>query len=58
MRLAARYTDFNSLSKSFVNRWVVPGDEAITNIPSILDRQIVLSASEEDADISTGLYFI
>ena len=48
---SARYTDFSSLSKSFVNRWVVPGDEAITNIPSILDRQIVRSASEEDADI-------
>jgi hypothetical protein len=36
-----RYTDFNSLSKSFVNRWSVPGDEQITNIPVILDRQIV-----------------
>ena len=36
-----RYTDFNSLSKSFVNRWSVPGDEAITNVPVILDRQIV-----------------
>lgn len=36
-----RYTDFNSLSKSFVNRWVVPGDELVTNVPVILDRQIV-----------------
>jgi TonB-linked SusC/RagA family outer membrane protein len=36
-----RYTDFNSLSKSFVNRWTVPGDELVTNIPVILDRQIV-----------------
>ena len=34
MHLAARYTDFSSLSKNFVNRWVVPGDEATTNIPS------------------------
>jgi TonB-linked SusC/RagA family outer membrane protein len=31
-----RYTDFNSFSRSFVNRWVVPGDELITNIPVIL----------------------
>lgn len=36
-----RYTDFNSLSKSFINRWVVPGDELVTNVPVILDRQIV-----------------
>jgi hypothetical protein len=36
-----RYTDFSSLPKSFVNRWVVPGDEAITNIPVILDKQTV-----------------
>ena len=36
-----RYTDFSSFSKSFVNRWVVPGDEAITNIPVILDREVV-----------------
>ena len=35
------YTDFNSLSKSFINRWVVPGDEAVTNVPVILDKQVV-----------------
>jgi TonB-linked SusC/RagA family outer membrane protein len=36
-----RYTDFNSLSKSFVNRWTVPGDENTTNVPVILDRQVI-----------------
>lgn len=36
-----RYTDFSSLPKSFVNRWVVPGDENITDIPVILDKQTV-----------------
>jgi TonB-linked SusC/RagA family outer membrane protein len=35
-----RYTDFNSLSKSFVNRWEVPGDEEVTNVPVILDQEI------------------
>jgi TonB-linked SusC/RagA family outer membrane protein len=35
-----RYTDFNSFSKSFVNRWEVPGDEEITNVPVILDQEI------------------
>lgn len=36
-----RYTDFSSMSKSFVNRWTVPGDEHITNIPVILDLQTI-----------------
>jgi hypothetical protein len=31
-----RYTDFSSLSRSFVNRWVVPGDELTTDVPVIL----------------------
>ncbi len=35
------YTDFSSFSKSFIDRWVVTGDEAFTDIPVILDNQIV-----------------
>lgn len=31
------YTDFSSFPQEFVNRWVVNGDELVTNIPSILD---------------------
>jgi TonB-linked SusC/RagA family outer membrane protein len=31
------YTDFSSFSQDFINRWVVPGDEEITDIPVILD---------------------
>lgn len=42
------YTDFQSLSKSFVNRWTVPGDEQLTNVPVILDRQVVFG---NDADL-------
>ncbi|WKN44404.1 SusC/RagA family TonB-linked outer membrane protein [Tunicatimonas pelagia] len=30
------YTDFSSFSQSFINRWVVPGDEEITDVPAIL----------------------
>jgi TonB-linked SusC/RagA family outer membrane protein len=44
---AGRYTDFNSLSKSFVNRWMVPGDEQFTDIPVILDREIVEGGSAD-----------
>jgi hypothetical protein len=36
-----RYTDFSSMPKSFVNRWVVPGDEDITDVPVILDKETV-----------------
>jgi TonB-linked SusC/RagA family outer membrane protein len=33
----ALYNDLTSISKDMVNRWLMPGDEAYTNIPSILD---------------------
>src|SRR5690606_9203902 len=36
-----QYTDFSSMPTSFVNRWVVPGDELFTDVPVILDREIV-----------------
>ncbi len=36
-----RYNDFNSFSQSFINRWIVPGDEAFTNIPVILDQRVI-----------------
>ncbi|MGK7395766.1 MAG: SusC/RagA family TonB-linked outer membrane protein [Candidatus Cyclobacteriaceae bacterium M3_2C_046] len=36
-----RYTDFNSFSRDFINRWVVPGDEEVTDVPVILDREVV-----------------
>jgi len=33
------YTDYDSFSKELTNRWMVPGDENITNIPAILDKR-------------------
>ena len=32
------YTDLSSMPKEFKNRWVLPGDEAYTNIPVIASR--------------------
>lgn len=29
------YSDLSSLPKEFKNRWMIPGDEAVTNIPTI-----------------------
>ena len=33
------YNDLNSMPKEFENRWVVPGDENITNIPVIASKR-------------------
>ena len=34
------YTDFDALPRDLVNRWVAPGDEEITDIPVILERNL------------------
>lgn len=31
------YTDFDALPRDFTDRWVMPGDEKVTNVPSVLD---------------------
>ena len=33
---SARYTDLTSMTKEFKNRWMTPGDEQYTNVPTIL----------------------
>jgi len=52
---APRYTDFSSFSRSFVNRWEVPGDENTTTIPVILDRE-TLQGSDADTFTAYDLY--
>ncbi|MGO1650502.1 MAG: SusC/RagA family TonB-linked outer membrane protein [Sphingobacterium sp.] len=32
-----QYTDMDAISRDMVNRWLMPGDEAHTNIPALLD---------------------
>jgi hypothetical protein len=31
------YSDMNAMPKEFTDRWIMPGDEQYTNVPSILD---------------------
>ncbi|RAW01383.1 SusC/RagA family TonB-linked outer membrane protein [Pseudochryseolinea flava] len=50
-----RYTDFSSLSRSFVNRWVTSGDEQVTDIPVILDQEI-LEKETSDYQSAYDLY--
>ena len=38
-KFSESYTDLASSPKEFSNRWLLPGDESITNIPSIIDRR-------------------
>ena len=42
------YTDFDALPREFIDRWVKPGDEQVTNIPSIVGawEQYLLSSVE------------
>jgi TonB-linked SusC/RagA family outer membrane protein len=51
-----RYTDYSSMSRSFVNRWVVPGDEQVTDIPVILDKSFVEDGSKSDYLSAYDLY--
>ena len=36
------YDDLTASPKEFSNRWVLPGDESITNIPGIVDRRTLI----------------
>lgn len=33
----ASYSDMNAMPREFLDRWIMPGDEKYTNVPSILD---------------------
>jgi len=48
------YTDFDALPGDLVNRWAVPGDEDITDIPVILDKGV--SQSNGDIVLAYSLY--
>jgi len=39
----AAYTDFDALPGDLADRWAVPGDEELTNIPVVLDRGVAQS---------------
>ena len=42
----ATYTDFDALPGQLVDRWAVPGDEQLTNIPVILDRGVAQTSGD------------
>lgn len=48
------YSDFDALPGDLINRWAVPGDEALTNIPVILDQGVAQVSA--DANLAYDLY--
>ncbi len=42
---SSSYSDLDAMPREFKNRWVVPGDEAITDIPVILTKRQVANDS-------------
>lgn len=42
--VSATYDDMTSMSRDVLNRWIKPGDEQFTTIPSILDRYTAAAA--------------
>ena len=45
----SRYSDLDALPNAFKNRWVLPGDENVTYIPSIPDSYADLDLNRENA---------
>jgi len=43
------YSDLDALPNDFKNRWVLPGDEKITTIPSITDAYLALDLNNANA---------
>ena len=44
----SEYNDLDVFPRVFVNRWLVPGDEAITNVPVIPSLQLLQAFEEND----------
>ncbi len=50
---ASRYTDLSVFSQDFTDRWLLPGDEARTNIPVIASTQLI---TEYGANVVSRAY--
>ena len=48
------YSDVDVFTKDFVNRWAVPGDEKITNIPAIAHEDLL--EANPDLDLAYNAY--
>lgn len=54
---SATYDDMTAMSRDVLNRWIQPGDEKITNIPSILDRLTAATkVTKADGTVVNAVY--
>ena len=54
---SASYSDMYSMSKDMFNRWLIPGDEKITNIPSLVDPlSITNNIKDENGAVVNAVY--
>ena len=44
----SQYTDLDVFPREFVNRWIAPGDENITNVPTIASQSLLQSFGDTD----------
>lgn len=53
----ASYSDMYSMSKDMYNRWMMPGDEIFTNVPSLLDPlSITNGVRDENGGVVNAIY--
>lgn len=50
------FTDLSVYSKSFINRWLLPGDEKITNFPVIPDARLIAEHGVGDMSKAYNAY--
>ena len=52
----SEYTDLDVFPREFVNRWLVPGDENITNVPVIASQSLLQAFGENDLQRAYNAY--
>lgn len=53
---ASQYTDLDVFPREFVNRWIAPGDENITNVPVIPSRSTLQSYGQNNLERAYNAY--
>jgi hypothetical protein len=48
----AGYSDLTVFTKDFINRWINPGDELITNVPVIANKTLITQYDDLNQDLS------
>ncbi|ALJ06090.1 SusC/RagA family TonB-linked outer membrane protein [Pseudalgibacter alginicilyticus] len=53
---SSTYSDLDVFPREFVNRWLVPGDELITNVPSIASESVLQSFGANEVERAYNAY--